>query len=248
MKNLMNKISIIIPIIILIMSAGVVIGKELEDSTDDYNKLAVEYNQLVEMYDTIKVDYDKTSTEYEDVLNKYNELQSMYNLQTDELSAYKEISARSASSSYMDIDIPTIPTDCLGYMYIPTCEVSAFIRYGSTPEAISNYHIGEFEVSEEIGVGNYSVCGHASAQKQLIFSKLENISVGDPIYIYKDGTLYKFSADYMRDVDPDDTWIVESTGTDNPTCTVMCCTDSGERRFVVFGNLVKTKEIEISEN
>lgn len=245
-----NKLKVILPVLLIIACSLYLVWTryQMEYATTDYNNLVDEYNSLFTNYQDSIADLETYKSKYDEVSVMYDDLASLYNLQTDELSAYKEIATRSASSSYMDIDIPTIPDDCVGYMYIPTCDVSSFIRLGSTQEAISNYHIGEFEVSEEIGVGNYSVCGHASDTKQMVFSKLLDISIGDPIYVVKNDTLYKFSADFMLDVDPEDTWILENTGTNNPICTIMCCTDSGKRRFVVFGNLVKTKVLEKSES
>lgn len=238
----------ITPIIFILLV--ILINNENNESTtvEEYNNVAEKYNDLLDNFERSQTEYTSLMEDYSQLQSDYNDLTQAYNLQEDELQAYKEISVRNADSSFMDISIPTIPDDCVGYMYIPTCDVSAYIRYGSTMEAISNYHIGEFEDSGEIGVGNYSVCGHASTQKQLIFSKLESISIGDPIYIYKDGTLYKFSADYKRKINPEDTWILDDTGTGEATCTLMCCTDSGERRFVVFGNLIRSQEIEESEN
>lgn len=232
----------------LIVLVFIVENDKDKTNTEEYNNVAEKYNDLCDKFEQYQIEYVSMTEGYTKLQEDYNDLVQAYNLQEDELQAYKEISARNADSSFMNITIPTIPDDCIGYMYIPTCDVSAYIRYGSTMEAISNYHIGEFEDSGEIGVGNYSVCGHASSQKQLIFSKLENIQIGDPIYIYKDGVLYKFSADYKRKINPDDTWILDETGTGDATCTLMCCTDSGERRFVVFGNLIRSQEIEESEN
>ena len=235
-------------LMILMVLVFIVENDKDKTNTEEYNNVAEKYNDLCDKFEQYQMEYVSMAEGYTKLQEDYNDLVQAYNLQEDELQAYKEISIRNADSSFMDITIPTIPDDCVGYMYIPTCDVSAYIRYGSTMEAISNYHIGEFEDSGEIGVGNYSVCGHASTQKQLIFSKLENIGIGDPIYIYKDNTLYKFSADYKRKINPEDTWILDDTGTGEATCTLMCCTDSGERRFVVFGNLIRSQEVEESEN
>lgn len=147
-------------------------------------------------------------------------------------------------NSNIEFDIPEIPDDCIGYVYIPSCNVSAFIRYGSTMEAISNKHVGEFEVSGEIGVDNYCILGHARKNRDdLVFSSLEpNISVGDTIYIVKDNYLYTFKAGHYRIVEPEDVWIVNKTG--YPCITIMCCTNYGKQRFVVFGNLVDKMQLD----
>lgn len=208
------------------------------------------YNNLAEMYNEeikLKADYQYANDEGTVAYwkNKYNEAAALYNATWDEMNAYREIAERTSMSSFIDIDIPEMESDAIGYIYIPTCNIQGFIRYGSTAEAISNFHVGEFEDSEDIGIGNYSLCGHANELKKYVFSPLYDIEIGDPIYIYKDNTIYKFSADYIRTVEPEETWILNHT--DTPTCTLMCCVDEGKNRFVVFGNLLMSKEVLSSE-
>lgn len=143
--------------------------------------------------------------------------------------------------SDIDFEIPEIPEDCIAYLYIPSCSISAFIRYGSTMEAISNGHVGEFENTGEIGVDNYCILGHARDGKDnLVFTGMEKqISFGDDIYVVKDNILYTFKVGHYRVVNPDGVWILSKTG--YPCITIMCCTNKGAQRFVVFGNLVESR-------
>ena len=142
-----------------------------------------------------------------------------------------------------ELVIPEIPDDCIGYLSIPSCGISGFIRYGSTMESISNGHVGEFEDTGEIGVDNYCILGHAREGKDsLVFTDLEpNISTGDLIYVVKDSRLYTFQTGYYRVIEPEDVWILDRTG--YPGITIMCCTNQGKQRFVVFGGLVGSRSL-----
>lgn len=207
------------------------------------------YNEVVEMYDALADDYEKESearataeASYEITINMYNDLAKEFNDTQDELKEYKDIAETVGTNETITIDIPDLPAGSIGWVYIPSCDVSAFMHYGSTMKAIANKYIGEFENTGEIGVGNYCILGHSNEKKNYVFSPLkQNIKIGDSIYIYKDGTIYKFAVGYFRVVDPDNVWILEDT--DTPTVTIMCCSDNGERRFVVFGNFISKKEV-----
>lgn len=141
------------------------------------------------------------------------------------------------------VELPnfTIPEDCIGFLYIPSVSIEANIRYGSTMEAISGGHVGEFECSERLGVGNYSILGHANENKDYVFSNLYNIKHGDCVYIVKNNQVYVFLVDETKVVEPDDVWILDSS--DVPIITIMCCINDGNDRFVVNGYLVDVQQI-----
>ena len=212
------------------------------------------YEELANMYNDLADDYEKESqakVNAESNLTKttslYNKLATDYNKAQDEIKTLKEAATEEENSELIEIEVPDIPNDCIGWIYIPTCDVSAYMHYGSTMQAISNKFVGEFEDTGKIGVGNYCVLGHSNEKKKYVFSSLKpNIKIGDPIYVYKDGTIYKFNVGYTRVVDPDNVWILTDTETDQATITIMCCADEGKKRFAVFGNFVASKELSIN--
>lgn len=203
------------------------------------------------MYDTLAADFEAESqaradaeASLEKTTNLYNDLANDFNNAQSEITEYKTIVEDTAINEDIEVAVPDLPNGAIGWVYIPSCDVSAFMHYGSTMQAIANKYVGEFEDTGEIGVGNYCILGHSNEKKKYVFSPLkENIKVGDAIYIYKDKTVYKFSVGYCRVVDPDNVWILDDTGMEFPTLTIMCCSDSGQRRFVVFANFVSKKVV-----
>lgn len=209
------------------------------------------YDEVVDMYDNLADEFEAESAaradaeaSLEETMNLYNSLVDDYNAAQEELGEYKTLVDSVGVDEEIDIEIPELPKGAIGYVYIPSCDVSAFMHHGSTMQAIANKYVGEFEDTGQIGVGNYCILGHSNEKKKYVFSSLkDNINVGDSVYIYKDGTVYKFAVGYYRVVDPDNVWILTETDTDKATCTIMCCASSGERRFAVFCNLVSKKVV-----
>lgn len=206
----------------------------------EYNELVNEYNELVEVNSTYESEINRVNKEITDLTDRYNSLVSIYDSTKESRDSLKETAIETGNIPLDQINVPDMKDGVIGWIYIPTCEISAYIKYGSNMKAISNMFVGEFEDTGELGRGNYCVLGHSNENKSYVFSGLErNINVGDPIYIYKDDTLYKFIVGYYRVVTPDNVWILTDTETGLGSCTIMCCTDEGANRFVVFGNYVE---------
>lgn len=239
--------------ILLVLSVGInifqAVTKENKQPEREYTyeELIDMYNELVDAYEIESKAKEIVESNLSKTTSLYNNLAVDYNKAQDEIKNLKEAATKEENSELIDIDVPDVPSDCVGWIYIPTCDVSAYIHYGSTMKAISNKFVGEFENTGEIGVGNYCVLGHSNEKKKYVFSSLKpNIQVGDPIYIYKNGTVYKFNVGYTRVVDPDNVWILTPTETEQATITIMCCADEGKKRFVVFGNFVASKQLAIN--
>ena len=133
----------------------------------------------------------------------------------------------------------SLKKDEIAFLYIPSCSIEAKIRYGSTMKAIKDNRVGEFECSQEIGVGNYCLLGHSNPKIKYVFSNLEpKAEIGDEIYVVKDGTVYVFEISETFTVNKDDVWILATSH--KAKITMMCCTDNGKKRFVVVGNFVES--------
>lgn len=144
-----------------------------------------------------------------------------------------------------DVQVPgfNIDDDCEEMLWIPSCNILSHIRYGSDMSAIRDEHVGVFECSGDIGVGNYALLGHSNEEKKFVFSGMENtIEVGDDVYVLFEDEYYLFSVCETIIVNPDDVWILEEQ--DKPMLTIMCCTNHGSQRFVVFCDFVDKYKID----
>lgn len=181
-----------------------------------YNEITLRLENTVRENETLKSDIDKLSNTNKALLE---------NLES--------------SNTKSAIELPdfSIPSDCIGFLYIPSCDIQAYIRYGSSLDVISDMHVGEFECAQEIGVGNYSLLGHSNETKQYVFSSLQpNIKIGDDIFVVKNNKTYRFEVDGRAVVDANDVWVLEKSV--SPRLTIVCCTNNGTQRFVVSAILI----------
>ena len=95
---------------------------------------------------------------------------------------------------------------------------------------------GHFEGTGSLGKGNYCICGHNSTVYAEIFNDLDQIKIGDEMYLIdndEDRTRYVYVVTEYKTVEPSDTWVLNDFG-DN-RLTVISCTDDGKQRQVVVG-------------
>ena len=97
---------------------------------------------------------------------------------------------------------------------------------------------GHFEGTGGIGNGNYCICGHNSTIYAEIFNDLDQISIGDDMYLVDNDekhTKYQYIVNEYKIVEPQDISVLNDFGDDR--ITVISCTDDGKQRQVVVGIL-----------
>lgn len=218
--------------------------KQIQKDKDNYEK-HMSYTELQQTYSELKTEYDSLVNSHKELeenslslQEEYNSLVQLFNQQSKENTNIKEALMKAGTSTEINIDVPELTDGSIGYVYIPSCNISALIKEGTSAESLANMFVGEYEYTQTLGEGNYSLFGHASDTKQYVFSSLKEIKPNDSIYIYKHNVIYKFNVGYVFNVDAEDVHILEDTGVDRATCTLVCCSEGGKRRLVVFGNLV----------
>ena len=118
---------------------------------------------------------------------------------------------------------------------IPRLDIKVPVLEGTSQKALQ-VSAGHFEGTGSLGKGNYCICGHNSTIYAEIFNDLDQIRVGDDMYLIDNDekhTKYRYTVSDYRIVEPDDTSVLRDFG-DN-RITVISCTDDGKQRQVVVG-------------
>ena len=118
---------------------------------------------------------------------------------------------------------------------IPRLDIKVPVLEGTGQKALQ-VSAGHFEGTGGLGKGNYCICGHNSTIYAEIFNDLDQIRVGDDMYLVDNDekhTKYRYTVSDYRIVEPDDTSVLRDFG-DN-RITVISCTDDGKQRQVVVG-------------
>ena len=120
---------------------------------------------------------------------------------------------------------------------IPCLDIKVPVLEGTGSKQLQ-VSAGHFEGTGALGKGNYCICGHNSTIYAEIFNDLDQIKIGDEMYLVdNDGqrTRYAYVVTEYRTVEPSETWVLNDFG-DN-RLTVISCTDDGKQRQVVVGKL-----------
>ena len=123
---------------------------------------------------------------------------------------------------------------------IPSLNIKVPVLEGTDSKALQ-VSAGHFEGTGSLGHGNYCIAGHNSTIYAEIFNDLDNIKIGDEMYLLDTDdkrTQYTYIVTEYNIFDPHSVEVLRDYG-DN-RLTVISCTDDGEYRQVVVGILKET--------
>ena len=122
---------------------------------------------------------------------------------------------------------------------IPRLHIQVPVLEGTDQKSLQ-VSAGHFEGTGALGKGNYCICGHNSTIYAEIFNDLDQIRIGDEMYLVDndaDRTRYCYIVTEYRIVEPNQTEVLNDYGDDR--LTVISCTDDGTQRQVAVGILKK---------
>lgn len=118
---------------------------------------------------------------------------------------------------------------------IPRLDIKVPVLEGTSDKALQ-VSAGHFEGTGGLGKGNYCICGHNSTIYAEIFNDLDQIRIGDDMYLVDNDekhTKYQYTVNEYKIVEPQDVSVLSDFGDDR--ITVISCTDDGKQRQVVVG-------------
>ncbi len=129
---------------------------------------------------------------------------------------------------------------------IPRLDIIVPVLEGTDSKSLQ-VSAGHFKGTGALGHGNYCICGHNSTIYAEIFNDLDQIKIGDEMYLIdtdEKRTRYTYIVTEYRTIEPSDTWVLDDFGDDR--ITVISCTDDGKLRQVVVGMLKTETQTETS--
>ena len=120
---------------------------------------------------------------------------------------------------------------------IPRLDVRVPVLEGTDSRTLQ-VSAGHFEGTGTLGHGNYCIAGHNSTVYAEIFNDLEQIKIGDEMFLIDsdtDRTVYCYVVKEYKIVNPKQVEVLDDYGDDR--LTVISCTDDGTMRQVVVGML-----------
>lgn len=131
--------------------------------------------------------------------------------------------------------------DVIGVLNIPKINLEVAIKRGVTNEILKD-SVGHFENTSMPGeYGNFSVAGHRAYTNNKFFSNLDELEIGDEVYVLSNNENYKYIVKSIDVVTPDKMEVLDSTDKSKKEITLVTCTPKyiGSHRLIVKGEYVK---------
>ncbi|AKP66649.1 class A sortase [Companilactobacillus ginsenosidimutans] len=128
----------------------------------------------------------------------------------------------------------------IGKMSVPSVGLYLPILKGLSNDALSTGG-GTMKPNEKMGKGNYALAGHYMTDQGVLFSKLQNVQLGDLAHITNMKHVYTYKVYYKKVVPPTAVYLID----DSPgkkLLTLITCADGGTNRWAIQGSLVKTQK------
>ena len=132
-------------------------------------------------------------------------------------------------------DLPTV-----GGIAIPSVKINLPIYKGVSNEGMY-LGAGTLLPDQKMGESNYPLASHHTLHKDLLFSPLVNVKIGDMVYLTDLENVYKYEVTFYEQVDPSRVDVIEPTK--DAIVTLITCDSSFTARVVVQGKLVDKKPI-----
>lgn len=131
----------------------------------------------------------------------------------------------------------------IGGIAIPSVKVKLPIFKGLENEALF-WGAGTMSEAQVMGEGNYGLASHRAYEPDLLFSPIENMAIGDLIYITDLTNIYTYSTTHVEKIQPTEVeWLDEVEG--KKLITLITCGDMyATTRIVVQGELQAVTSVE----
>lgn len=127
----------------------------------------------------------------------------------------------------------------LGVIRIPQISVAMPIAEGSTSE-ILNYYIGHMEGTAALGeIGNAVLAGHRGYSYGVYFYRLDELEIGDEIYIESKGETYTYTIYEKKFVQPDDLSVLRGSSKYKVLTLITCDPPIHSTRRLIVHAIVK---------
>ena len=135
--------------------------------------------------------------------------------------------------------------DIIGILYIPDIDTKLPIFNEPTNENLMT-GTSIVNTNQQMGQLNYTLIGHYSKNKSVLFGALMDIEINSPIFISDGSNLYKYKTVETLVVDDTEVSMISIDKYSDPTISLMTCYYSSKtgKRFFVIGKLEEVSDLD----
>lgn len=126
----------------------------------------------------------------------------------------------------------------IGSIAVPSVSINIPIFKG-LDNANLLYGAGTLSPDQQMGKGNYALASHRANNPELLFTPLENLTLGDKIYLVDLDNVYTYKATFKQKVAPTDTQLLNVQEGKELVTLITCGDMNAVTRLVVQGELEK---------
>jgi len=126
---------------------------------------------------------------------------------------------------------------------IPSVGINLPIFKGLDNESLW-YGAGTFHPDQTLGIGNYALASHRLEESDLLFSHLDQIAVGDVVYLTDLENIYTYQVTVSTRIDPTQVEVIEEVPDKKLVTLITCGEASAVTRWMVQGELTEVTAVE----
>lgn len=178
---------------------------------------------------------EKTGEKYEISKVTKREIEENKQVETTfDFDAVKPLNLKAIAKSQLSGKSKKLPV--IASVAVPSVEICLPVFKGLENDGLY-YGAGTLSADQEMGEGNYGIASHRSDQADLLFTPLEQVFIGDKIYLTDLTNVYTYAVVRKEKVDPERVEVLDIVP-DRSLVTLLTCGDIyATTRIVVQGEL-----------
>lgn len=127
----------------------------------------------------------------------------------------------------------------IGGIAVPSVEIQIPIFKGLGNEALL-FGAGTFEPDQQMGKSNYALASHRIEETTILFTRLDEVKLGDVIYLTDLETIYTYEVYESKRIEPTEVEVLDPIEGKQIVTLITCGEAAGITRWLVQGELTDT--------
>ncbi|MHC5269347.1 class A sortase [Enterococcus sp. LJL98] len=126
----------------------------------------------------------------------------------------------------------------IGGVAVPSAEIQIPIFKGLGNEALL-FGAGTFDPEQKMGEGNYALASHRIEETTILFTRLDEVQLGDVVYLTDLETIYTYEVYESKRIEPTEVEVLDVVEDKKIVTLITCGEAAGVTRWLVQGELTE---------
>lgn len=126
----------------------------------------------------------------------------------------------------------------IGGVAVPSVEIQLPIFKGLSNDALL-FGAGTFDPNQKMGEGNYSLASHRIEETTILFTRLDEVELGDTVYLTDLDKIYTYKVTVSKRIEPTQVEVLDVIEDKKMVTLITCGERAGVTRWLVQGELTE---------